>query len=605
MSDKICTRCGKKIATASNKGSLTGYLFQSGSCACDLINRTSDDANFCPRCGLMISAASRPGSMTGYLFQDIRCKCTPDPTFAPGMMAKKLIKLKETEGGTTFDNSQDESQRTFINLAEGAIIGGEYKIQKLIGKGGMGEIYLAEHINLGRECALKVLPPESVTENGWMRFQIEAKAVAKLNHVNILQVSDLGIHEGCLPFYAMEYVAGKNLAELLSQHGPMPLPQALEIFKQICDGMEHAHRNGIIHRDLKPGNIMVASGKGRPLVKILDFGLAKLTQADRHQQSLTAVGDVFGSPFYMSPEQCAGERVDNRSDIYSIGCTLFECLTGRPPFTGKASAAILLQQQEVDAPQLSSIVGNNRFPESLELVMAKLLRKNPVERYQTAGELKGDLERIEHGESVQPFYLGRDLSAGHAAAPKANKMEQKGRPTGARYLWMLAVVALSLGIIFVSFKMLPESKLPDQANNKTGDIGITSTQKEPKRNKTDAARPLEAGLTSLTNDLYSRSSITITSSLANVKPFNFDGKPFYQGQVIHKGMNCRRYKFPRLDYRKYDTDNFGKFLVSYGNDTVQTRYLKDQVDVAEGGSVVFEPNDFALCHPKCAGRFYK
>ncbi len=220
-------------------------------------------------------------------------------------------------------------------LAPGATIGGAYTIVRLIGCGGMGEVYLANHGTLSKQCALKVIPPEQVTEIGWLRFQAEAKAVAKLEHINLVRVTDLGIHDGCLPFYAMDYVEGKNLADLVSEYGPMPLTAFLDIFLQVCDGVDCAHRNGILHRDLKPANIMVLeAAKGKRLAKVLDFGLAKLTKHDRSKQSLTAVGDVFGSPFYMSPEQCTGDKLDRRSDIYSLGCTMFECLTGQPPFTG-------------------------------------------------------------------------------------------------------------------------------------------------------------------------------------------------------------------------------------------------------------------------------
>ncbi len=164
------------------------------------------------------------------------------------------------------------------------------------------------------------MPPEQVTEIGWQRFQLEARAVAKLDHINLVRVTDLGIHEGCLPYYAMDYVDGKNLAELLAEQGPIPLKAMLEIFMQVCDRVECAHRSGILHRDLKPANIMIVASKPGPKqAKVLDFGLAKLSKQDRSHQSLTAVGDIFGSPYYMSPEQCNGDKLDNRSDIYSLG----------------------------------------------------------------------------------------------------------------------------------------------------------------------------------------------------------------------------------------------------------------------------------------------
>jgi serine/threonine-protein kinase len=332
-------------------------------------------------------------------------------------MAEKLWNLKQSDQGSTFtpDESADASKRSYkaIGLAKGAIIAGAYRIIKLIGRGGMGEVYLAEHMMLDKKCALKVIPPEQVTEIGWLRFQTEAKAVAKLDHVNLVKVSDLGIHDGCLPFYAMEYVDGRTMADLIEEQGPMPLKTALAIFEQICDGLDYSHRNGIIHRDLKPANIMLRKEAGGKIsVKVLDFGLAKLTQHDRHKQSLTSVGEVIGSPFYMSPEQCEGGRIDRRSDIYSLGCTLFECLVGSPPFDLDLPAAIVRSHLTAEAPALESVVGPRVFPDSIEVVIAKLLRKNPVERYQTMAELRGDLQRVAKGESVLPFYMSRSNVGG-------------------------------------------------------------------------------------------------------------------------------------------------------------------------------------------------
>ncbi len=214
-------------------------------------------------------------------------------------------------------------------------------------------MYLARHTALGKKCALKVIPPDHVTEIGWQRCQLEARAVAKLDHKNLVRVTDLGIHEGCFPYYAMDCVEGKNLAELLTEQGPMPHTTVLEVFMQVCDGVECAHHSGILHRDLKPANIMLVTGKGAiKQAKILDFGLAKLTRPDRLGQSLTAMGDIFGSPFYMSP-----------------------------------------------------------FPASLEIVVAKLLRKNPVERYQTISELRIDLEKVAKGED-ETITITRNISVG-------------------------------------------------------------------------------------------------------------------------------------------------------------------------------------------------
>ncbi len=503
--DLICSRCARHVATDSNKGSLTNYLFQGKFCACDKppdhsatnffhkvrqkFRRQSqsqqnldltvtkpaqphtdvaDYVDFCPRCGLTL-LESPPGSMTGYLFQDTRCKCPPDPVFSPGSMTSVLFKLKQIDGGQTFDTSLNLADINAINLKNGAIIGGAYRIEKLIGQGGMGEVYLAYQASLDRRCALKIMAPEQVTELGWKRFQQEARAISKLDHLNVVKVTDLGIHENCLPFYAMEYVEGANLDEVLHRYGPMPLKKALYIFKQICDGVDFAHRNGIIHRDLKPANIMVANlTSPSPTVKILDFGLAKLTQADRHKQSLTSSGDVFGSPFYMSPEQCSGERTDKRSDIYSIGCTLFEVLTGRPPFVAKQSSAIILQHIEIEPPQLTatvSLLGQNAtpesMPESMNIVMNKLLRKNPAERYQTANELKNDLERVERGEKILPHFVLRNSAIPLAALSSQPRDHSQNNETSnfQRPQILLAIICATAALIAVPLILLLFSKV--------------------------------------------------------------------------------------------------------------------------------------------------
>jgi serine/threonine protein kinase/Tfp pilus assembly protein PilF len=344
----------------------------------------------------------------------------PKDQSADGEMAEKFLKLKEADAGNTFnsqsttDPSDGKKADLSIDLLQGAVIGGIYRINKLIGKGGMGEVYLAEHLTLAKTCAVKLIPPHRVTDSSWQRFQNEAKSIAGLDHINLVKVWDLGVHEGCLPYYAMEYIDGQILADMLETYGSMPLNVVLDVFMQICDGIDYAHKTGLVHRDLKPANIMlVKSQAGKLSVKVLDFGLVKLTQNDRHKQSLTLVGTVIGSPYYMSPEQCAGGAIDNRSDIYSVGCTMFESLTGRPPFIGGSPVETVHYHQTTDPPSLESIVGPHVFPQSMEVVLAKLLRKNPDQRYQTLLELRGDLERVARGEDIQPSYasISRPLQA--------------------------------------------------------------------------------------------------------------------------------------------------------------------------------------------------
>lgn len=291
--------------------------------------------------------------------------------------------------------------RTEVEIAAGTVIGGNYKVLRLLGKGGMGQVYLAEQLNLGKNCAIKVIPPNQVTEKAWQRFQTEARAVAKMEHPNLVRVTDLGVHEGTMPFYAMDFVEGQSLDWYLKNNKVMNWQTALAVFLQVAEGLDYAHKNGIVHRDLKPANIVLVTQPGGAMqAKILDFGLAKLSQNDASDLRLTATGEIFGSPLYMSPEQCLGESVDHCSDIYSLGCTLFECLTGQPPYTGEFGLAVMSKHQLAPVPSLSGILGKENVPAGLDKVLTKMLAKSPQERYQSALELSEDLRRVAAGLPV-------------------------------------------------------------------------------------------------------------------------------------------------------------------------------------------------------------
>lgn len=292
---------------------------------------------------------------------------------------------------------------TQVLLPANTIFGGTYRILELLGIGGMGVVYLVEQTSLHKQFALKVLSPELVNEQTWQRFKAEAKTMGALNHPSFVNVYDLGIHAGSIPFYSMDYLTGRSLEEILVEDGPLKLEAALNISIEILNGLAYAHRNGIIHRDIKPANIMLCTTNGATQVKILDFGISKLVSSDASKmQSMTMVGDIFGSPYYMSPEHCAGEPVDARSDIYSTGCTLFEVLTGYVPFEGSTPFETVIMHQEDKAPQLSEILPDKSFPKSLEAVIAACLEKLPRDRYQSAKEVVLDLERIREGKEIEP-----------------------------------------------------------------------------------------------------------------------------------------------------------------------------------------------------------
>lgn len=476
---KSCSKCGKRVAVESKIGSLTGYFFQSFYCRCKSgqalkVGNAVDSNDFCRKCGLAFGHDGQEGSISGFLFQDIRCKCEVEAGLDDNSMSKRFRLLQQSaldEDGavSVFEQARlDADGKThLIGLKTGAIVGGNYRIIRPIGRGGMGEVYLALHQRLDKRCALKVIPPEQVTKEAWQRFKQEAQVISKLNHQNIVQVTDLGIHAECLPYYAMEFVSGQSLADILSERTRMKLESVIEVFLQVCDGVEYANRSGVIHRDLKPGNIMLTTDvSDRVVVKILDFGLAKLSQRDRFKQSLTLAGDIFGSPFYMSPEQCSGGVVDGRSDIYSVGCTMFECLTGQPPFAGNSVAAIVAGHLDASAPSLASVVGPGVFPDSIEIVVAKLLRKNPVERYQRMAEVRADLEKVQRGEEVLPVYLNRVSATPKPIMPVSDSVTVSSDNSGTRKNILLAIVSLfSLVVLAAVVLNLQKANV---ASDKTG-----------------------------------------------------------------------------------------------------------------------------------------
>ncbi len=293
---------------------------------------------------------------------------------------------------------------------EGDLIGESYRILSFIGEGAMGEVYRAKHEMMPREYALKVLNTNQITENSWRRFQIEAQAIARMSHPNVVVIYNLGVHAGRLPFYVMDLLSGESLFDRLNRVEQLSVAEALPLFIQVCEGLGYAHKKGIVHRDIKPHNIVVlnepeASGA---LVKIVDFGIAKLAETkDPQNQQLTKMGEVFGTPYYMSPEQSMGQRVDGRSDIYSLGCTLFEALVSTPPFRGKSSTETMLLHQTAAPPTLAKASGGQTFPESVEFIVAKMLAKEPMERYQSMEAVKHDLELALQGKdlSVLPYMV--------------------------------------------------------------------------------------------------------------------------------------------------------------------------------------------------------
>jgi serine/threonine-protein kinase len=266
---------------------------------------------------------------------------------------------------------------------------GDFVVLRRLGQGGMGQVYLAEQISLKRKVALKVLKPELASnETSLKRFQLEAEAVARVTHANIVQVYAIGMGEG-LHYMALEYVDGFTLADYLQKKGTPELTLALAIMKQVASALARACELGIIHRDIKPENILLTR-KGE--VKVTDFGLSRCFGDKEQPTNLTSSGVAMGTPLYMSPEQVQGQPIDPRTDVYSFGVTCYHMLSGQPPFRGQSAFDVAVQHVQKVAEPLAAIRPD--LPPALCAIVEKMMAKNPSDRYQTGREIIHDVNRV-------------------------------------------------------------------------------------------------------------------------------------------------------------------------------------------------------------------
>jgi serine/threonine protein kinase len=283
----------------------------------------------------------------------------------------------------------------------GAEVDGRYRVLELIGEGGMGKVYLAEHIEIGKRVALKVLHPSySRMPDLVERFRREARAASKIGHPNIVDVTDSGTTSDGSVYFVMEYLEGVELGSVIEREGAIDVARALRISGQICRALAAAHAQGIVHRDLKPENIFLVTRDGAAdVVKVLDFGIAKTTEAEAaRERRLTSPGMAMGTPEYMAPEQAAGRPADSRCDVYALGAIMYEMVTGVPPYSGDNFMEILTKKATVDPPPPMLVRGD--LPQQVsELVMAAMAR-NPDARPQTMETLEYELNKCLAGRGV-------------------------------------------------------------------------------------------------------------------------------------------------------------------------------------------------------------
>jgi len=278
------------------------------------------------------------------------------------------------------------------------VLGERYEIGGVLGRGGMAEVHRGRDLRLGREVAVKVLRSDLARDPSFqVRFRREAQASASLNHPAIVAVYDTGEDRtplGATPYIVMEYVEGETLRDVLRREGRLDPERAMSLAADICGALDFSHRNGIVHRDVKPGNVMITP---QGSVKVMDFGIARAVSDSA--ATMTSTAAVIGTAQYLSPEQARGESVDARSDVYSMGCLLYELVTGAPPFTGDSPVSVAYQHVRED-PRLPSSI-NPAIPPELDAIVMKAMAKNPANRYQSAADMRSDLLRAVAGQRVE------------------------------------------------------------------------------------------------------------------------------------------------------------------------------------------------------------
>ncbi len=278
----------------------------------------------------------------------------------------------------------------------GTSLAARYEFIDVLGEGGVGVVFKARHPILDKLVAVKMIQKNELNEEIVARFETEARAISHLDHPNIATVYDYGVTERRQPFMVMEFIEGKTLDQVMRERGLLSFEEALDILIQICDGMSHAHKIGILHRDLKSSNLMLKEVAGSPdVLKILDFGCAKLRGLRAQKsQALTYSGEIVGSPLYISPEQIHGKDADERSDVYSLGCVIYEVLTDCVPHVAEDAIATMVKHVSEDVLPLHQACPNRTFPHEMDQVVSKVLEKDPEKRYQSMCELRTDLEQL-------------------------------------------------------------------------------------------------------------------------------------------------------------------------------------------------------------------
>lgn len=435
----------------SASGSITQWMF---ACTCSLAMDTEvpDDFDLCTKCGKRIGAG-RDGSFTQFIFRASLCACaepSPSKVAQPSQeykVAQRHQLLSNLE--LNFDES-DESDEQEIALDANLFPIDRYKPLAELGRGATGQVHLCRDRLLNKLVAVKSL--HQLTTEQLVSFQMEAKANSMLSHRNIIKVLDFGATEYGCPFMVMQFVNGISMEQFLATYGPMSEQLAVRTMAQVCEALRYVHEKQVFHRDLKPSNILLTPNPESADtwdVRLIDFGVAGVK---KDQEPTIVQGQtVVGTPTYMSPDQLLNRRYDSRSETYSIGCVLFEALTGRPPFEGE-SVLNLVSKHASQAPPTMAAASGMEFSPELERIVARALAKDPDERYQTARDLRLELlaaaeKAEEEAAAARELLEAKDVEEPLFASTDQTQSDELARRSKAVIVGIVALACLALAVV--------------------------------------------------------------------------------------------------------------------------------------------------------------
>lgn len=453
---KSCPRCGR--VKTEGGGSITQWISACNCADSDAPLDALPPSTICATCGKR-QEAGRSGSFTQWVFRQDLCTCNQ-----PGY-ALSSFQTNQTAPNELSEESYADEEELEVNSDKFPIE--RYKPLAELGRGASGTVYLCRDRLLGTKVAVKVLTV--LTSEKLVSFQNEARATSRLSHKNIVKILDFGATESGYPYMVMERFVGESLEKFLEERGTLSPFLAIMIFTEVADGLEYAHERGVFHRDIKPSNLLLNfDEKGYPSVLIIDFGVAQL-QAGLQEPTIIQGRTMVGSPKYMSPDQANNLTYDQRSEIYSVGCVLFEALAGRAPFDGETPLEIIGKHANELPPKLSEIVGENVFPKILEVTVERTLAKDPNERVQSMADLKKELSRAQQQDTRTGLFTQADRGA---------PLKRVLQVASSIALVVLVLLGINTWQMQVPHKTKKETKITK---------GFRSDKKDPRRGSMDVA----------------------------------------------------------------------------------------------------------------------